>query len=257
MYPNRRLLRAIQQKNEQEAIKLIDIRCLDDDINSNGDTAILLACKANLTNLVLKLLQQDANPYYLNRQKESALSISHKMNNLVILEAIHKSYPRMTPDIGNYILDAVEGNSLEWLRRTFQKAGKDVIKKTLNRWLRGKKHNSALHLAYEGGNKEMIELLLSHGADPEYKNVEGKKPAELAAQANMESATAKASHDIQTPVAADLSSRRKDLRALCEQYRSYMFQPRPELRRSNSTDSFLDPVEGCCRETVRQAFGRM
>ena len=74
------------------------------------------------------------------------------------------------------LMQAIEfNNSLKLIEALLSAGAKVNIKDFIG--------NTALHLAATEGRKDVVEVLLAHGADKAVANMEGKKPTDLAEDA--------------------------------------------------------------------------
>jgi ankyrin repeat protein len=174
------LIDSIEQGNEENAIKTVTeqhLRLRDEDNNS----IFHLAVRKRMPGLSKKLLEFGANPYLLNINNESPLSLSIELNleSIVNLIVDFWSMHTMRTDIGKVILFLVRNNDIKRMNQLCHLENKSVIEKALARWKFGEK-NTALHYAVNSNDIEMVRLLMEYGADPELNNVKNESAIDWA-----------------------------------------------------------------------------
>ena len=174
-----KLLELMEEGKDQEAEKAVSKQHLTLREPGSNESVLHKAVRKGLPLLTKRLLQLGADPYLVNKQKESPLLLAFKANDEELVAIILNSQSVITEDVGRVILFLVLHNDLKSMQRLLEKADKSTIEVALKKWKFGE-GNTALHYTVSENQIEMTKLLMEYGADPEAKNHEGKSAIDLA-----------------------------------------------------------------------------
>ena len=162
---------------------LVDSGVAVNDLNANGDSALLLATKYDRTDVLNVLIQRGANVNIGNRQGETPLLLALKSeggsavgdfaNSKILLDA--GADVKHIDSIGStalmYAVNEIDiGNNRKEVRSLVIK---EIIDRGVNVNAQRKNGVSALMLAAGKGNANAVKLLIDNGANPDQVDSDG------------------------------------------------------------------------------------
>ena len=147
---------------------------------NNDHTSLSLACAGGHLNVVEVLLQQGADPYHKLKDNSTMLIEAAKGGHTNVVQILI-DYPNSLVTSG--IMEAAAAAQLIGLIQP----GDHVVDLDSET---DSNNNTALTLACAGGHEELVNLLLSRGADIEHRDKKGFSPLILAATAGHDKVTA-------------------------------------------------------------------
>ncbi|XXG98243.1 hypothetical protein Hte_004566 [Hypoxylon texense] len=142
---------AVSDNQEKLASILIQYDCKVDSVNADGEAPLHIAARLALVSMIEFLIRKHANPAALNSSFETVLLVAARLGKQRICQVIMDGFPDKVADFVDFQ----------------DQAG-----------------NSALYIACERGDEELVQLLLANEADPNKQCQQGWTPMHISAMNN-------------------------------------------------------------------------
>jgi ankyrin repeat protein/tRNA A-37 threonylcarbamoyl transferase component Bud32 len=148
----------------------------------SGRTPLLRAAEKGVTGIIPELVKSGASIDERDSLGRTALMLAALSGQLASTQEILSNRPMLsltdtTSDATPISIHAVNGGNPQVLADILDKGGASIANAT------DSKNRTALMIAAEQGNKEMVKVLLAHNADTERRSADGKTARDIASSA--------------------------------------------------------------------------